>query len=112
MTKDNKKRKSYKAWREVPAETSVKDLPPVPIAVPSEGSLGVTGDWRTFRPVIDKSNCNKCYLCWAYCPEGCIDINDNEFTEIDYEYCKGCGICAHECPKGAIELIREKKVED
>lgn len=111
MSDNTKNKKRYKAWRKIPDELSAKDLPPVPIAVPGEGSLGITGDWRTFRPVINKDSCNKCYLCWAYCPEGCIDINDDEFTEIDYQYCKGCGICAHECPKKAIELVREDKGE-
>lgn len=26
-----------------------------------------TGSWRTFKPVIDKSKCNDCLICWIYC---------------------------------------------
>ena len=63
-----------------------------------------TGAWRSFRPVLDRALCNRCGLCWLYCPEGC--ITPEEF-EIDFDYCKGCGICAAECRPGAIRLQRE-----
>jgi pyruvate ferredoxin oxidoreductase delta subunit len=64
-----------------------------------------TGSWRSLRPEIDCELCNKCTLCWLYCPEGCIA---RDTIEIDYTYCKGCGICAEECPiEGAIIMVRE-----
>ncbi len=77
-----------------------------------------TGEWRTFRPVIDQDKCIRCRICWAYCPEGAIVEIDKEYVsskgvkysvtyEIDYYYCKGCGICAEECPVKAIILVRE-----
>ncbi len=28
-----------------------------------------TGDWRVFKPIIDKQKCIGCFLCWIYCPE-------------------------------------------
>jgi 2-oxoacid:acceptor oxidoreductase gamma subunit (pyruvate/2-ketoisovalerate family)/2-oxoacid:acceptor oxidoreductase delta subunit (pyruvate/2-ketoisovalerate family) len=64
-----------------------------------------TGSWRTFKPIYDQEKCNMCLFCWFYCPEGCIERQD-EKMEIDYDYCKGCGICANECPKEAIEMVR------
>lgn len=79
-----------------------KDLPPAPITL--ESSLyNKTGSWRTFKPVIDKKKCIKCYLCWKFCPEPAIKIID-EYPEVDYGYCKGCGICANECKAKAIEM--------
>lgn len=48
--------------------------------------------------------CMECGLCWLYCPEGCIILNEDGFFEPDYDYCKGCGICAEVCPLGAIKM--------
>jgi len=48
--------------------------------------------------------CSHCGLCWLYCPEGCLVLNDKGFFEPDYKYCKGCGICAKVCPIGAINM--------
>lgn len=88
----------YKNWEE---------LPPIPISLPIDGSIGSTGDWRTFRPKIDDETCTKCGICWMYCPEGVIKkIEDGSF-EVDFIYCKGCGICAKECPTKSIEMIQE-----
>lgn len=75
------------------------------LSVPSEGSVGRTGNWRIFTPVIDEERCNKCLLCWIYCPEACISKD----IRINYDYCKGCGICAEECPRGAITMVKEEK---
>ncbi|MDD1669163.1 MAG: 4Fe-4S binding protein [Methanomicrobiales archaeon] len=74
------------------------------VSRPKKGASGKTGRWRTFRPVIDPEQCNKCGLCSLYCPEGVI----SEEQEIDYDFCKGCGICAEECPKKAIRMVREE----
>ncbi|MEW5760330.1 MAG: 4Fe-4S binding protein [Candidatus Thermoplasmatota archaeon] len=63
----------------------------------------LTGYWRILKPIVDKEKCNKCSICWLYCPEGIIDKRAN----INYEYCKGCGICAEECPKKAINMVEE-----
>jgi pyruvate ferredoxin oxidoreductase delta subunit len=77
----------------------------VAISRPVKGACGKTGTWRTFRPEINREECNACGLCAMYCPDGCID----EELTIDLEFCKGCGICAHECPKKAIQMEREEK---
>ncbi|RLF48789.1 MAG: pyruvate synthase [Thermoplasmata archaeon] len=74
-----------------------------------------TGDWRTFKPVIDINKCVRCGLCWAYCPDAAIikadDANARQGWKpvVDYDFCKGCGICAKECPVGAIEMVKEEK---
>lgn len=74
-------------------------------SVPQEGSAGLTGTWRTFRPVLDKERCTGCLLCWIFCPEACM----TKELEIDYRFCKGCGICAEECPRKAITMVEEEK---
>lgn len=94
------------------------------------GSLkNKTGEWRTERPVVDKSKCINCATCESYCPEGCIlkkiknekskiknieslrdviNVNSDFFYEADLDYCKGCGICAEVCPVKCISMEKEK----
>lgn len=79
----------------------------VPISRPAPGSGGITGTWRTLRPVVDLKKCIDCGICWLYCPESVIDWEKGQKIKIDYTYCKGCGICAHECPTKAIEMVPE-----
>ena len=67
-----------------------------------------TGDWRAFRPLVDRDKCVNCLLCWIYCPDSAI-IRMEKWVEVNYDYCKGCGICAHECPKEAIKMVDEQK---
>ncbi|MBN1872302.1 MAG: 4Fe-4S binding protein [Candidatus Omnitrophica bacterium] len=67
-----------------------------------------TGKWRSTRPVIDYSKCISCMICWKYCPDAAINIQDGK-PEIDLDYCKGCEICIEECPVKAIKSEKEKK---
>ena len=67
-----------------------------------------TGEWRSQRPILDSEKCNRCGLCWMYCPDQAVTPQGNSYS-ISYKYCKGCGICATECPKGAIFLVAEER---
>jgi len=98
-------------------------LPHTPIA--SVNSVVVkTGAWRTFKPVINYEKCIRCMICWKFCPDVSIRLEDGnsypaqserikktikEAPVIDYDHCKGCGICAEECPTKAIEMVPEEK---
>ena len=79
------------------------------ITEPGSASQFKTGDWRSRRPVFDFSKCNKCTLCYYYCPEGCIAKTSEGYFEADLFYCKGCGICAEECPKDAVTMVEEEE---
>lgn len=70
--------------------------------------INKTGDWRTERPVVDKEKCNKCGVCWLFCPDAAIDLNA-DCCEPDLYHCKGCGICAAVCLNGAIAVIEEEE---
>jgi pyruvate ferredoxin oxidoreductase delta subunit len=72
-------------------------------------ALRRTGDWRSQRPIMDKEKCNKCGLCWLYCPDAAIKLLEDGYYEIDPFYCKGCGICATVCAKEAITMIEEEE---
>lgn len=88
----------------------IKDLDELPLTAISfmtpEGNE--TGEWRSQRPILDSEKCNRCGLCWMYCPDQAIRPQVNSYS-ISYEYCKGCGVCATECPKGAISLVVEER---
>ena len=68
-----------------------------------------TGAWRSFRPVVDKSKCKRCGLCWSHCPDSAVIKTPEGKFAINYTYCKGCGICAKMCPFKAIEMKLEEK---
>jgi len=87
------------------------------MAAPSRGEAGLTGHWRTERPVLDAAQCLPakrgkpgCFLCWVYCPEAVVARAVP--PAIDLEYCKGCGICAAECPAHAIVMIPETSANE
>jgi pyruvate ferredoxin oxidoreductase gamma subunit len=66
-----------------------------------------TGDWRFFRPEIDRERCNRCGICVLRCPDGVIALDKDGYPVIDYEECKGCLICASECPLHVITSEKE-----
>ncbi|OGS64272.1 MAG: hypothetical protein A3K59_02285 [Euryarchaeota archaeon RBG_19FT_COMBO_69_17] len=83
-----------------------EDLPEKPVAtVPSD--VIRTASWRTFRPVVHLEACTKCYVCWKFCPDVAIGIDEAGWPDVDLDYCKGCGICAEECKPRAIEMVKE-----
>jgi len=86
--------------------TGKKDMPKTSYSKPSIGSTGKTGSWRTFDPVVNYDECNKCRTCWLHCPEAVISIGEDDYPVWDFDYCKGCGICAEVCPKKCIEMMR------
>jgi pyruvate ferredoxin oxidoreductase delta subunit len=79
------------------------------VTEPGNAAQYKTGDWRSQRTTYDFTKCIKCGLCQIYCPEGCIEQNDEGFFEANEFYCKGCGICARECPTGVITMVEEKE---
>ncbi len=79
----------------------------VPLAsVPSDAIR--TESWRTRRPVIHLEKCTRCNLCWKFCPDLAIRLDESGYPTPRAEYCKGCGICAEECSPGAIDMIPEE----
>ncbi len=87
---------------------SIPYLPPsVSTAMVLEGGnsrLKKTGSWRLSTPVIDYSKCTRCMVCYVYCPDACITVDEKLTPYIDHENCKGCLICYVECPIKAIRL--------
>jgi len=93
--------KSKPSWKEL--------LPGGIIPEPATSRFYLTGDWRSFKPVIDKNKCIRCGLCWTYCPDMAIRKTSEGFYEVNLDYCKGCGICAEECPVKAITMVEEEE---
>jgi len=76
---------------------------------PGSASQYQTGTWRTEKPIIDLGKCNKCGLCYLFCPDVAIEQNNDGYFKVNLFYCKGCGICATECPKRAITMVEDKE---
>jgi len=66
-----------------------------------------TGDWRSQTPVRDVEKCTNCLICWIYCPDGSVLVEDGKVVGFDLDHCKGCGICAANCPTKAITMREE-----
>ena len=80
------------------------------VTEPGNASQYRTGDWRSQKPIFDKSKCNtKCTLCSIFRPEGCIERDAEGYSEANLFYCKGCGICATECRRKAITMVEEEE---
>ena len=69
-----------------------------------------TGSWRSIRPIRDDNKCTNCLICWIYCPDSSIIVENEKVKEIDYKHCKGCGICSAECPVKAITMKQEAEL--
>ena len=48
-------------------------------------------------------------LCYFYCPDASIIVENGKAVGFDLDHCKGCGICARECPTDAIHMEVEEK---
>ncbi len=89
-----------KGWKEIPKGGLILEA--------GSSAKYKTGDWRSERPIRDDEKCIHCLLCWIYCPDNAIKVEDGKIKEIDYDYCKGCGVCARECPVDCIEMKPER----
>ena len=97
-------------WVEFPFEEARISAPAIHGAATSVEVA--TGLWRTMRPVIDYSQCNRCWwVCSTFCPDGAIRVDTDGFPQIDYEHCKGCMICVTQCPAHAIQAVPEHEAE-
>jgi 2-oxoacid:acceptor oxidoreductase delta subunit (pyruvate/2-ketoisovalerate family) len=87
--------------------TSATEMPTMPMSL---GSMlwNKTGTWRNIRPEIKLEDCIQCGICWKFCPDMSIEI-ENEWPVVDYDFCKGCGICAEECPTKCIAMVEERR---
>jgi pyruvate ferredoxin oxidoreductase delta subunit len=45
-----------------------------------------TGDWKSQRPVVDKSQCIKCAVCYIYCPDAAIHRTEEGYYLADLNY--------------------------
>lgn len=77
------------------------------IPEPGNATGQKTGQWRSSVPKRDDSKCHRCGICWIYCPDAALYMNEDGYYEVDLDHCKGCGICARECWAGAIVMVEE-----
>lgn len=94
-----------KGWKEIPIGGVILDA--------GNAEEYETGSWRAFRPVRDEGKCVHCLLCWIFCPDSAVQVEDGKVVGVDLKHCKGCGICARECPPRAqaIRMVEETELE-
>lgn len=110
----NKNNADYKqGWDIDKMATWTYQDPPRGAIIPVGGNapLYPTGTWRSERPDWHLDKCTHCMICWVFCPDDSINVEEEKMTGIDYVHCKGCGICAAECPTDAIDMIPEDASE-
>lgn len=78
------------------------------ITEPGNAAVVETGDWRSERPEWDHDKCVKCGMCYIYCPDMAIIVDEEDQFGADLYWCKGCGICAAECWTAAIAMVLEE----
>ncbi len=88
-----------KGWKEIPIGGLILEA--------GNAEKYETGSWRNQRPIRDEEKCTDCLICWIYCPDSSIMVEEGKIKGIDYAHCKGCGICAAQCPRKAIKMIEE-----
>jgi pyruvate ferredoxin oxidoreductase delta subunit len=76
---------------------------------PATSKLVNTGDWRTMKPIFNEDKCRHCMLCFPFCPDSAIPVEDGRRLDFDFMHCKGCGICVKVCPFHAIDFVKEVK---
>jgi len=94
-------KESWPSWQELAPGSVVTE--------PGNARSYRTGDWRAQCPVFNHDRCIKCGICSLFCPEDCVNQNEDGYFEADLYYCKGCGICARECWTQAITMVEETK---
>ncbi len=75
------------------------------VPYPKTGLAFPTGDWAMKQPKLDRDKCTGCTLCYFFCPDSVITLDEEYKPSFDLEFCKGCGICAEECPADAIDMV-------
>ena len=92
-----------KGWKEIPIGGLILDA--------GNSEEYETGSWRSSRPIIDMDRCSHCMICWVFCPDSAVLVEDGKVIGIDLAHCKGCGICAQECSRRAISMVEESLAE-
>lgn len=96
----------------MPKGTGWRDIPLGGLIIEAGNSVEYkTGGWRAFRPVRDVEKCIHCMICWVFCPDSSILVENEKMVGFNLEHCKGCGLCAQQCPTDCIEMVEETEFQ-
>ena len=98
-----------------PKKTPASPKLPPPVA-PLDQEAAPPKEHKEFEIDIYRAWCKQCGLCAAFCPRGCIELDEEGRPVIAHpERCTGCGWCELHCPDFAIsvrECDRERPKEE
>ena len=92
-------------WVKLESEPTFLSAPDIHGSATSE--LVATGLWRTMRPVIDETLCNRCsWICSTLCPDAAIDVDSDRKPHDRLRPLQGlhgvcCGLSAPRDSRGA-----------
>lgn len=87
------------------SELNLEDMPiGARVCAPGSSEAIITGDWRSYTPILDRGKCIDCLNCWMFCPDNSVEVKDGKLIGFKMSHCKGCGICSEVCPKKAITM--------
>jgi 2-oxoglutarate ferredoxin oxidoreductase subunit delta len=93
-----------KRQKSPPRPADVPEPPASEAAVATEPA-GEAKPAKRFQSEIYRAWCKECGLCAAFCPRGCIEMDENGRPQITHpERCTGCGWCELHCPDFAISV--------
>lgn len=93
---------------EIEQKKNVKEITEGGIVAGANAREYHTGGWRTLRPILGEQ-CIHCLLCWLFCPDNAVIIQDGKVIGFNPDYCKGCGICANVCPEKITAITMQKE---
>jgi len=64
-----------------------------------------TGSWRSFRPVRDDEKCIHCLICWIFCPDSAIIVEDGKVVGVDLDHCKRLRNLRPRVPRRKVQAI-------
>ncbi len=100
----------YREWgwkRDQKELVTFQDLNPANLLLFTERNEISSSLPREIGRCLSCGYCNSCGICWLFCPDASIELNQP--PNLDSDHCKGCGICATECPRGVIFMHRRLK---
>ena len=67
----------------------------------------VTGGWRSERPYRDDEKCTQCLLCWIFCPDTSVIVEDEKVTTSTTTTARAAASAPTSARSDAIEMVPE-----
>ena len=95
----------------MPKGTGWRDIPRGGLIIEAGNSVDYkTGGWRAFRPVRDVEKCTNCLLCWVFCPDSSILVQDEKMIGFDSTTARAAASAPRSARRTASAMVEESAV--